>query len=627
VDVSSATVLTGVIPSGLAAGKYDVVVVNPNGTVGVLSQAFTVNASPPPVITSITPAQAANNSSVPLLITGGNFRGPTNAPAVELRCVNSAGTALAPTALTGVTFTAGAPPTGTIHGTAATPNAGVNCIVHVTNADDGSSTDFASFVVTTPASNLTGFSVGTQTLNTGRRALGVASGGPTNASRFVYAIAGDDGTNPLSSVEVLPVDIFGKPGAGGFFAQRNSTKQARTQTKAVRIGRFIYLVGGGSALSTTSALNSVERAVILDASTAPTNLNVGLDISTASGISDGIYHYRVAAVMAAADAFNPGGETLPSAVFGINLPPIGSGYHLQVVLSWDPVPGAVGYRIYRTAANAPAGSATLLADTTVALPGNFTCSGATKCTDAGATPGVQRPHAIGSTGTWANIAPTMITARQGAGVTWAPDPTNPATKAYLYVFGGLSPAGARLTSCEFLPITIAADGAQTFGAFTATTASLSEARWRLGAWAVTPQDSTMVGANTWVWAGGGASSTTMPGALAGNIDGAQVQAGTGQLLAFGVGGQMNATSAGYGAFAGGDFIYAVGGQGDVPDVQTMSGDLTNSPPTLGNIQAFTPGLNTARIDVGATVQSGYFYVVGGMTDGNVVLKTFEYVLY
>ncbi|HEY3354453.1 MAG TPA: hypothetical protein VGQ83_14475, partial [Polyangia bacterium] len=93
------------------------------------------------------------------------------------------------------------------------------------------------------------------------------------------------------------------------------------------------------------------------------------------------------------------------------------------------------------------------------------------------------------------------------------------------------------------------------------------------------------------------------------------------------GGQMNAQAAGYGAFAGGDFLYAIGGQGDIPNVQTMSAELTTTPPTLGNIQAFTPGLNTPRIDVGATVQSGYFYVVGGTTTGNVVLNTFEYVLY
>ncbi|HEY3354277.1 MAG TPA: hypothetical protein VGQ83_13575, partial [Polyangia bacterium] len=535
VDVSSPTVLTGVIPAGLAAGGYDVVVVNPDGTVGVLTQAFTVNTNPPPVVTSITPSQAANSSSVALLVTGGNFRGPANPPAVELRCVNAAGATLAAIPMTGLTFTPGTPPSGTIHGTVATPAVAANCIVHVTNADDGSSTDFASFVVTMPSQNLTAFNTATQSLATGRRALGVASGGPTNAARFVYAVAGDNGTNPLASVEVLPVDIFGKPGVGGFFTQRNPVQQARTQTKAVRIGRFIYLVGGGSTLATTSALDTVERAVILDASTAPTNLNVGLDISTVDGVAAGVYFYRVAAIMGPADPFNPGGETLPSASFGVNLPPIGSGYFLRVVLSWNPVPGAVGYRIYRTAANAPASTATLLADTT-ALPASFTCSGPTTCTDAGATPGSQSPHAIGATGTWATIAPRMITPRQGAGVTWAPDPASPTTKAYLYVLGGLNATGARLTSGELLPITIAADGSQTFGAFTATTASLSQARWRLSAWTVTPQDSTTVGVNTWVWAGGGASTTTMPGALTGNIEGAQVQPGTGQLLSFAVGG-------------------------------------------------------------------------------------------
>lgn len=619
VAVSSSAVLTGVVPSGLAVGKYDVVVVNPDGTVGVLVQAFTVDANPPPVVTSITPNQAANNTAgLPLVITGQNFR----APAVELRCVDVAGASLAPIAMAGITFTA-----TTINGTVNTPAVAANCIVHVTDTDDGSTTDFASLVITTPSNNLTAF-VGGPMLATGRRALGVASGGPTNAARFVYAIAGDNGTSALASVEVLPVDIFGKPGTAGFFTQRNAIQQARTQTKAVKIGRFLYLVGGGSSLATTSALDTVERAVILDGSTAPTNLNVDLNVSTASGVAGGIYFYRVAAVMAPGDAFNPSGESLPSAVFGVNLPAIGAGFFLQVVLSWNAVPGAVGYRIYRTAANQPASGATLLADTTGALPASVTCSGATTCTDAGATPGAQRPHPIGSTGTWATITPRLSTPRQGAGVTWAPDPTNPTTSAYIYVFGGLDATGAVLASSELLPITIAGDGSQTFGSFTATTAPLSAARWRLGGWTVTPRDSAAVGTNTYVWAGGGSPSTTMPAAtLVANIDGAQVLPG-GQLSAFSAAGLMNAAAAGYAAFTGGDFLYAIGGQGDIANVQTMSAALSpGPPPALGNIQAFTPGLTTARIDVGATVQSGYFYVLGGTTTGGGVLRSTEYVLY
>ena len=52
-----------------------------------------------------------------------------------------------------------------------------------------------------------------------------------------------------------------------------------------------------------------------------------------------------------------------------------------------------------------------------------------------------------------------------------------------------------------------------------------------------------------------------------------------------------------------------------------------SPPNLVNFQGFTPGLLIPRVDVGAAVQSGYFYVVGGTTTGSVVTNTTDYVLY
>src|SRR5581483_4129706 len=111
-----------------------------------------------------------------------------------------------------------------------------------------------------------------------------------------------------------------------------------------------------------------------------------------------------------------------------------------------------------------------------------------------------------------------------------------------------------------------------------------------------------------------------------NIEGAQVQTGGG-LTAFVAAGAMNAAAAGYGAAAGGDYLYAFGGQGGTPNVATMNAALTNAPPALGNIQSFTPGLGTPRVDTAATLQSGYFYVLGGTTTNNTVSDTTEYVLY
>ncbi|MBI5532130.1 MAG: hypothetical protein HY898_05425 [Deltaproteobacteria bacterium] len=81
-----------------------------------------------------------------------------------------------------------------------------------------------------------------------------------------------------------------------------------------------------------------------------------------------------------------------------------------------------------------------------------------------------------------------------------------------------------------------------------------------------------------------------------------------------------------GAFAAGDFIYALGGQDGLPDVNNMSAEHSGAPPGLVNFQGFNPGLLTARVDLGAAIQSGYFYVLGGRTPGGVT-KTIEYVLY
>ena len=58
VTFQNATSLTAVARAGLAAGSYDLIVVNPDGSFGIKKNAFTITAatSPPPVITSIAPS-------------------------------------------------------------------------------------------------------------------------------------------------------------------------------------------------------------------------------------------------------------------------------------------------------------------------------------------------------------------------------------------------------------------------------------------------------------------------------------------------------------------------------------------------------------------------------------------
>src|SRR5581483_4176930 len=140
----------------------------------------------------------------------------------------------------------------------------------------------------------------------------------------------------------------------------------------------------------------------------------------------------------------------------------------------------------------------------------------------------------GSTGMWGVLAQKMTKPRQGAGVTWAPDPSD-ATKAYIYVFGGRDGASAAVTDWESLAISNVAGAQDTTAGFKAGSGALAAARWRLRAWTVTPYDTSLFG-GTYVWVGGGSTTTNT---MVPNIEGAQVQTGGG-LTAFVAAGAMNA---------------------------------------------------------------------------------------
>jgi hypothetical protein len=68
----SATQLQGVVPSGFAAGQYDLVVTNPDGALAVLPAAFSVLADTPQ-ITEIRPARGVNDRETTINIYGFSF--------------------------------------------------------------------------------------------------------------------------------------------------------------------------------------------------------------------------------------------------------------------------------------------------------------------------------------------------------------------------------------------------------------------------------------------------------------------------------------------------------------------------------------------------------------------------
>ena len=69
--------LDAVVPPGLTPDDYDVIVVNPDGSVGILLAGLTVTdaASPPPRVDSLSPPSIPSSGTPPVTVNGANFRG------------------------------------------------------------------------------------------------------------------------------------------------------------------------------------------------------------------------------------------------------------------------------------------------------------------------------------------------------------------------------------------------------------------------------------------------------------------------------------------------------------------------------------------------------------------------
>lgn len=595
--------VTAIVPAGTPVHGYDVVVVNPDGSVGVLTAGYTETATAPPVIDSATPSSIVAATGQAVTLAGRNF---DPADVVTLRCVDAAG---APLPAPGVVSTAPSCAGGsctqniTINGSALP--VGSVCVVRVTNPD-GSYGEYSAIGVTNASKNLSAPHAGPD-MNIGRRALSAASGNATAAARFVYAIGGDSGmaAGALDSVEAAPVDIFG--GIGAWIVLPPTLPGPRTLAGAATVGRYIYLVGGDDGTGPTTA---ASRALILSPRETPeiSDLDVALQVN---GLDPGEYHYRVSAVFTAADPDNPGGESLASDEFTIKVPSF-PGKKIAPILVWKaPVdalgaalPNVAGYEIYRTPmADAPSGSEVLIASVTAPT---------TTFTDDGTmAPGTQTPLPLGSTGAWA-VLPNLGTARSGLAVTWAKDPLVAGT-FYVYALLGKSSAATATTSYEYLAVTTAANGRQTVApAWTAGATASIAARWQLGAFLVDASVSSLYGAQTDVFIGGGLNAG---GTTVNKVEAAQVATG-GQLgLWNDAPNDFASTPAGFGVCAANGQLFTFGGQGGAPSSGARSATLTAPPnfaPGAWNAEGLT--MTHGRYLMGSAVQSSFIFLLGGQTD-------------
>ncbi|MFH0899917.1 MAG: hypothetical protein V2A73_04735, partial [Pseudomonadota bacterium] len=618
--------LTGTVPETLAAGTYDLVVINPDGGVGLLASAFRVVPNEVPVIAAVAPASVVATDGAQATVYGEFFASDATASA---SCVSWSYDSILgkwvpayrPITASATTFVDAETLNTSWDFAAAGIPVGAACVVRVTNVADNTWAELSALQLTGPSANPNAFRPSPSML-VGRRAAAAAAVRMNALERYLFAIGGDDGNvaTPTrhSSVEAVKVDAYGNLEA--WELQRSSLPAGRSFTAAAVIGRFVYLPGG-NVDGGTSASASVLRAYLLDPFEAPEILDLDIALREAGGLDAGIWYYRVAAVLDGSDPNNPGGEALASEPLVVELPSF-TGFASSLTLFWTSVPHAAAYRIYRTPTpGMSSGAERLLAEmvATGAAIEQFTDNGTL-------TIGVATPMPLGSLGTWHEVGPLGV-ARQGAGVVAVPDPGDP-TRAYLYVIGGLDAGGTTAQSTiELATLTTAASNSQAISAFAPASASLPTGRWQLGAvWIDRTRATATPAGHAWFYAltGVDAAGSDVSEITAFQIDTAAASDGTfndGRInQVFPV--TNSGMGGGYGYTVAANYIYFFGG-GGTPTKGGKSGKICNgaageasctpNPPQVKNWNA---GISTLLgRDLHATAwESGFVFLIGGATD-------------
>jgi hypothetical protein len=630
----SSTSINAIVPTNVPIGTYDVLVTDPIGCTAYGYSLLTVVANPPPEVLTVSPATGTTQNDTPVTITGCHFPASPGVDTVDSSNNLLVQTAGAATCTGPTNVCADSSPLCTMTATILTKTDTMlgAYVVRVINKTDNDWGDWATFVVTDPSGKLNTGWVTASSLVNGRRSLGVTSGRIDNANRFLYALGGEDKTGvPFDSVEVAALDKYGQ--VSSWFVEKNHMKAARSGLVVLRQGKFIYAIGGtsstngtGGATPSGTPLDSIERAIILDPNGAPM---VGDPTTGVGSLAAGTYYYVVSAMLNGNDAYNPNGETLASDEVVATVSSAGS-----VTLSWPAVTNAVSYKVYRSpAANGASQSEVILAANVTATND----AGLVTFTDDGSlTPGTEVFMPKGSTGVWLTQSTKLQHARMNAAATIAPDPSG---QLYAYVLGGYgtcSNAAGNMNCYERATLDTAGDA---LGSFVAdTSVFMVHARNRFGAAAMTaangPSDfTTKVGANTaFVLAGGGegiSSSTD-------TVEYALVTAGGGLksfslISGFAVerdGSQMQIANG-----------YAYQFLGGVVGQYRMTSDLSTTPvlgipdggtfPTLGFGTWSNAGtaLGSAVGRHGVTLESAYFYVVGGTSSDTDALSTVYQIIY
>lgn len=603
--VTSGT-LNSKVPDGLPpGGPYDLVVINPDGGGGLLEDAFTVTAEPPPVIFEVRPGAGTTQNDTDVNILGCNFRQPLR---VDLRASDdslTAATNVGTPDCSGAADCAGGTQRCSLTATFPTTTLDVGAyVVRLTNEDEGSWGEWAAFVVTNPAVKLEVWQAGTN-MTAGRRGLAAVAGRIDNANRFLYAIGGNPGSpsNALDTIEVVPLDIFGA--MGSWFEQRYRLEAPRSDLTAIQQGGYIYALGGRSDAST--ALGTVERAKILLDDDAPV-LEDPPQLA-AGTLEPGTWYYVVSAMRPLSDVDNPGGETLPSDEVVVTLGVAGG-----IQLDWSAVSDATAYRIYRTeSVDGTSSTEVFLAEVDAATL-TYIDDGTT------AVDPTRTPLRRGATGVWVTlpVSNDLASARYDHESIIAHDPSG---DAFVYTVGGSSCGDCY----ELAPLS--ADGA-TLGPWQNGSQSLTEPRTSFALAVAEAANASQVPApDAYVFATGGTSVSE-------SLEVAQVQNG-GQLSAWSV---LGPPASGHPtsremceAIIINNAFYVVGGR--TANTPLDSTQLANQfqvppgPPELDSFSSSSSSMLVPREDFALVLESAFFYAIGGSSDGANAVSSVDMVIY
>jgi hypothetical protein len=503
-------------------------------------------------------------------------------------------------------------------------------VIRVQNTADPGFGDFSGLAITQPAAAPQDAVPASSSLVTARADFPLVQAGDDAGNRYLYAIGGISGRvgvgTLLSSIEMAQINAFGDAigdcSGGpctfrvldrtqlGFTGGSGTTPEPRRGLVAVSVQvpgdtGYVFIIGG---VKGSAAIATVERAQVLRAADAPV-IASPIAVTSGGSLAAGTFYYRVSALLAATDSKNPGGETLAS-----ELEPITAAAGGKATLSWPCLPGALKYRVFRTAGpNQPAGTERLLAEPAAAAACTGTPLPGESFTDDGsATPAGLRPQPAGALGRWVSMPP-LTTPRAQAAARLAGD--------RLYVAGGCSATNCDATGSELATYESSQLTLDTLGAF-GSAAAINHARRQASfALATNPAaPNLMTAGEGWLVLVGGEQNGVVLLNSTGNIEVAHVL----------VGGALQPSPAFADAAYTPDFgrhggwteviadLLIIFGTNPAGNTIFRSGPLCNAP--CANAASFATDLPqtgttyTVRFLPGEAFFRGFFYAAGGLTD-------------